>query len=56
MFVCICNALRERQIETGRELGIRDPLQIFEAFQCEPRCSSCIPEIETLLARTPAAA
>jgi bacterioferritin-associated ferredoxin len=49
MIVCICNALRERQICEERDRGACTVRDLFSSLQCEPRCASCVPEIEGLL-------
>lgn len=50
MIVCMCNALGERQICAQRDRGAADALDVFAQLNCEPRCSTCVPEIEELLA------
>jgi bacterioferritin-associated ferredoxin len=50
MIVCMCNALGERQICAQRDRGAADALDVFAKLNCEPRCASCVPEIEELLA------
>jgi bacterioferritin-associated ferredoxin len=49
VIVCICNRLNERSICGQRERGARDADALFASFDCEPRCGTCIPEIESLL-------
>ncbi len=49
MIVCICNALRERQICAERERGACTVRDLFASLDCEPRCATCVPEIEELL-------
>jgi len=49
MIVCMCNALRERQICAQRDRGVATARDVFASLQCEPVCSTCVPEIEDLL-------
>lgn len=51
MIVCICNALREKQICAQRERGACTVRELFSSLECEPRCATCVPEIEELLKR-----
>ncbi len=49
MIVCICNCLNDRTICARRESGTRDVDALFASFDCEPKCGTCVPEIESLL-------
>jgi len=51
VIVCICNSLRERQICAQRDRGACTVRELFASLDCEPRCASCVPEIEDLLAK-----
>ncbi len=51
MIVCICNALRERQIVQEVKKGASSVDAVFESFACEPCCNTCIPEMEELVAK-----
>jgi bacterioferritin-associated ferredoxin len=53
VIVCICNALRERQICEQRDRGACTVRELFSSLHCEPRCASCVPEIEDLLQTAP---
>ena len=49
MIVCICNALGERQICAERDRGACTVRELFSSLDCEPRCATCVPEIQELL-------
>src|ERR1700733_12520785 len=49
LIVCICNELRDRQICAQRDRGACTVRELFASLDCEPRCASCVPEIEDLL-------
>ena len=49
MIVCICNALREKEIAREAVRGATDASQVFASLGCEQRCGTCVPEIQTLL-------
>ncbi|HTW82880.1 MAG TPA: (2Fe-2S)-binding protein [Candidatus Sulfotelmatobacter sp.] len=52
MIVCICNALREREIERNVSTGgVQTVDDVFSAAGCEARCGTCVPEIEGMLLR-----
>ena len=53
MIVCICNALRERQICAQRDRGACTVRELFASLDCEPRCATCVPDIEDLLTAKP---
>jgi bacterioferritin-associated ferredoxin len=52
VIVCICNALRERQIVQEVRNGAASVDAVFASFACEPCCNTCIPEMEELVATT----
>ncbi len=49
VIVCMCNALGERQICAQRDRGVATARDVFKELQCEPRCATCVPEIEDIL-------
>ncbi len=51
MFVCLCNALREREIQRQVDAGASTVREVFESAGCEPRCCSCLPEIAEAIQR-----
>jgi bacterioferritin-associated ferredoxin len=52
VIVCICNSLRDRQICDERDRGACTVRELFASLDCEPRCATCVPEIEDLLTKT----
>ena len=49
MIVCICNCIKESDIRAKRDAGTATSSDLFRSFDCEPRCATCVPEIEELL-------
>lgn len=46
MYVCLCNALTDRQIRAAIEQGgARTPAQVFRRLGCAPRCGKCLPMV-----------
>ena len=50
MYVCICNALRCRDLKTAAESGARDAASAFKACNARPRCGRCLEEAERTIA------
>jgi len=46
MYVCLCNALREREIDHAIARGNRTTDEVYAALGVEPQCGSCIGDIE----------
>lgn len=51
MIVCLCNALREREIRSGVARGVATVDEVFSSFGCEARCRTCVPDIAEMIAR-----
>ena len=45
MYICICNALTDKQIDTALEDGAVNWSAVYAHYQCEPKCGKCIPQI-----------
>jgi len=49
MYVCICNAIRDK---TLREAALRvhgDVEAVYAALGCEAQCGQCLPDAEAIL-------
>lgn len=46
MYICICNALTERQIDALIDEGIDTLEDIYVALQCRPQCGKCVADIQ----------
>ncbi|MFN7173548.1 MAG: bacterioferritin-associated ferredoxin [Thermaurantiacus tibetensis] len=49
MYVCICNALRQSQIEALVREGLRCEKQIYRRLGCRPQCGTCLPVARALI-------
>lgn len=50
MYVCVCHALRERDVRRIiQEEGACTPADIFRAAEAEPCCGRCVPDMKVLL-------
>jgi bacterioferritin-associated ferredoxin len=41
MFVCVCRAIRERDVEAAVRAGARRPVDVFRACGKTPQCGTC---------------
>lgn len=49
MIVCVCNCISDRSVRAQRDAGACTPKDVFDSLGCEPRCATCVPEMEALL-------
>lgn len=52
MFICICQAIREREIDAAVQAGARRPVDVFRACGKSPQCGSCACDMRERIART----
>ncbi len=45
MYICICNALREQEIEAAASNDARTVNDVFRRCGARPRCGKCLPEV-----------
>lgn len=51
MYVCICNALTETQVEEALASGVSSISAVYECLGCKPQCGRCCQEIKSKLRR-----
>lgn len=56
MVVCVCNALRERDVREAARSGCTSPAAAYAALGRKPQCGQCIPFARNLIAEERAAA
>lgn len=49
MYLCICNALKESQIDALRREGVRCEKEAYQRLGCRPQCGTCVPVARALL-------
>lgn len=49
MYICVCNALRQSQIEALVREGLRCEKQIYRRLGCRPQCGTCLPVARALI-------
>ena len=52
MYVCLCNALRERDLRDAIERGAHTGEQALAALGCVPGCGSCLDYADFLVTET----
>lgn len=49
MFVCVCHAISDREINEARQAGVTGQEKLFEHFGVEVNCGRCVKAISELL-------
>jgi bacterioferritin-associated ferredoxin len=49
MFVCLCNALTDRQVRDAAMAGADRPSQIYGACGCDVQCGNCAPTLRKIV-------
>jgi bacterioferritin-associated ferredoxin len=50
MYVCICNALTDRDVKGALGAGVRTASEVHRRCGCVPQCGRCKPFIKSLMA------
>ena len=52
MYICICKAIREREVDEAVRAGARRPADVFRACGKSPQCGSCACDMRERIAHT----
>ena len=52
MYLCICRAIRERDVDAAVRAGARKPSDVFRACGKSPQCGTCACDIRERIAQT----
>ncbi len=52
MYVCLCNALRARDVAAAAAAGARTAVDAYSALGAAPRCGRCLPFAQELIDRS----
>ncbi len=53
MYVCICNALRDRELKAAAaDPSIKGAACVFRACDAKPKCGRCLPDVADMIAAT----
>jgi bacterioferritin-associated ferredoxin len=55
MYLCICRAIRERDVDAAVRAGARRPSDVFRACGKSPQCGGCACDLRQRIADTIAA-
>jgi len=49
VYVCNCNAIRQRQVHQAIAAGATTPKAVFDHAQCRPQCAKCVCEMREMI-------
>jgi len=52
MYVCICRAIRDREVDAAVRAGARRPVDVFRACGKSPQCGSCASDLRKRITQT----
>ncbi len=52
MYICICKAIREREVDAAVRAGARRPSDVFRACGKSPQCGTCACDMRERIAHT----
>ena len=52
MYVCICRAIRDREVDAAVRAGARRPVDVFRARGKSPQCGTCACDMRERIAHT----
>jgi len=52
MYLCICRAIRERDVDAAVRAGARKPSEVFRACGKSPQCGTCACDMRDRIAQT----
>jgi bacterioferritin-associated ferredoxin len=52
MYLCICRAIREREVDAAVRAGARRPVDVFRACGKSPQCGNCACEMRQRISQT----
>lgn len=49
MYVCLCRALNERDVDDARSSGATKPAEVFRHYGVAPQCGRCLSSMRGML-------
>ena len=49
MYVCLCNALKDRQLEAAAAAGAKNVGEVFRRCAARPKCGKCLPDVAKMI-------
>ncbi|MAW99263.1 (2Fe-2S)-binding protein [Stakelama pacifica] len=56
MVVCVCNAIREKDVRAAARAGATSACQAYRAVGCQAKCGQCVPFARAIIAEERSAA
>lgn len=56
MVVCVCNALREKDVRDAARSGAKSPGKAYQSLGCRLQCGQCVPFAKQIISSERAAA
>lgn len=56
MVVCVCNAIREKDVREAARNGAVSARCVFRQAGCKPKCAQCVPFAQSIIAAEQASA
>ena len=53
MYVCLCNALTERDVHRAIGNGCSSPGQVYRMLGTRPQCGMCVAEVRDMVRSSP---
>lgn len=50
MYICVCKAIREREVDAAVRAGARRPADVFRACGKSPQCGTCVCDMRDRIA------
>jgi bacterioferritin-associated ferredoxin len=52
MYICVCRAIRDRDVDAAVRAGARRPVDVFRACGQSPQCGGCTPDMRRRIGQT----
>ncbi|WP_414709777.1 (2Fe-2S)-binding protein [Reyranella sp.] len=52
MYICVCRAIRDRDVEAAVRAGARRPVDVFRAAGYSPQCGGCASDMRKRIDQT----
>ena len=49
MYVCICNALRDKELAAAAGDNVRSVAEVFRRCSARPKCGKCLPDVAEMI-------
>jgi bacterioferritin-associated ferredoxin len=49
MYICLCNALTDRDLRPHTASGTVSVSMVYQACGCQPQCGKCVPFVRQML-------